>query len=307
MSDVILVSCDLIEELKIDTETALLKEALAKRGIRTKLVTWEDNSVKWGETTLAINRVVSSYVFNPEKFIEWSKKVEKNTILWNSSQVIEWNIHKKYLIELFDSGIPVPELHFIPKNTSKNIAEILDEFPFDDFVLKPCVCNGSIGLRRFQPDSTELESHFRNLIKNGYQQDFEFTDRVFEYPPGDILIQRYVPEIKTHGEASLFYFGGGFSHAVLKKPKSGDFRAHTIWGAAVDHYIPSTKEIEVGLDSLNIVGHPIEFARIDMIPTKPVPLIIEVELIDPFFFFEFAAGTVDLYADHVQNFLRERQ
>ena len=199
MSDVYLVSCDLIEELKLDTETALLKEALGKRGIITKLVTWEDNSVKWGETTLAINRVVASYMFDPEKFIEWSRNVEQNTTLWNSSKVIEWNIHKQYLIELSDSGVPVPDLHLIPKNTSKKMADILDEFPFDDFVLKPCVSNGSIGLRRFQPDSIELESHFRNLTVNGYKHLWEFTDRVFECPPVDILIQRYVPEIKTHG------------------------------------------------------------------------------------------------------------
>ena len=303
MNDVFLVSCDIIEELKLDTETVLLEKALEKRGIQTRLVTWENGSVSWSETPLAINRVVSSYMLNPDQFIEWSKKVEKHTTLWNSSPVIEWNIHKKYLIELSKSEIPVPETLHIPKTTQKTITEILDDFPFNDFVLKPCVCNGSIGLKRFNKDSPDLESHFDNLIKHGYYQDFEFTDQIFEYPPGDILIQRYVPEIKTHGEASLFYFGGEFSHAVLKKPKDGDFRAHTIWGAAADHYAPSENEINVGLESLAVVGHPIEFARIDMIPTIPDPMIIEVELLDPFFFFEFAEGTVELYADHIQNHL----
>lgn len=303
MSDVLLVSCDLIEELKLDTETVLLEKVLEKRGIQTRLVTWENQSIQWNEAPLAINRVVSSYMFNPDKFVDWSKKVEKHTTLWNSSPVIEWNIHKKYLLKLIDSGIPVPETKYIPQTTQETISEILDEFPFNDFVLKPCICNGSIGLKRFQKDSADLETHYNNLITHGYKQDFEFTDDIFEYSPGDILIQRYVPEIKTHGEASLFYFGGEFSHAVLKKPKPGDFRAHTIWGAAADHYTPREKEIDVGLNSLEVVGHPIEFARIDLIPIRPVPLIIEVELLDPFFFFEFVKGTVELYADHIESFL----
>lgn len=301
MSDVFLVSCDFIEDLEIDTETGLLRNALEERGITTRLVTWEDEAINWEEPSLAINRIVTTYMFHPEQFLEWAKKVEKTTPLWNPSPAQEWNLHKKYLLELDEHGVNVPETILIEQNTTKSIDEILSLFDWDNVILKSSIGEGSAGLRRFKRDSPDFEPHFRKLNRDGYQQVYEFMDRVFEYPARDTIIQRYIPEIETVGEASLFYLGGEFSHAVLKVPKSGDFKAHSIWGADVNHYAPSEKEVQVGFDSLEIVGHPVEFARIDMIPSKPEPYIIEVELIDPFFFFEFAAGTVDLYADHIKQ------
>ena len=41
---------------------------------------------------------------------------------------------------------------------------------------------------------------------------------------GDVMIQQLVPEIRTHGEISLMFFGGVFSHAVSKRPQAGEFR-----------------------------------------------------------------------------------
>lgn len=304
MVDVFFVSCDLIEELGIDTETSILREALNKRGIQSALVTWEDESVEWDEAPLAINRIVTTYQWHPEEFLIWAKKVERITPLWNSSPVLKWNIHKKYLLELQQHGISVPETLMIEQNMERKIEEILEEVPWDEVVLKPGIGEGSAGLRRFKKDSHGLAEHFWNLNRDGYEQVFDFSEQAFEYPARDTLIQRYVPEIETRGEASLFYFGEEYSHAVLKKPKSGDFRAHSVWGAEVAHYDPGDREIQVGFDSLGVVGDSVEFARIDLIPSRPEPTIIEVELLDPYFFFEFVPGTVDLYANHIEDNLK---
>ena len=131
MVDVFLVSCDFIEELGIDTETSILREALEKRGINTSLVTWEDESADWEEASLAINRIVTTYMFHPEEFLDWAKKVEKTTPLWNPYPVLEWNIHKKYLLELQKQGIPVPETILIEQNTDRTKEEILEAVPWD--------------------------------------------------------------------------------------------------------------------------------------------------------------------------------
>jgi glutathione synthase/RimK-type ligase-like ATP-grasp enzyme len=170
--------------------------------------------------------------------------------------------------------------------------------------MKTCICEGSAGLKRFNKDSPDMDSHFRNLNKNGFQQVFD-SFGTFDYLPGDTLVQEYVPEIVENGEVSLFYFGGKFSHAVSKKPKPGDFRAHSIWGAEVSVCKPSEEEITVGLDCLEVVGHPIEYARIDYIPTSTGPKIIEVELIDPAFFFDHVPETIKSFANHVENFLNQ--
>ena len=112
-----------------------------------------------------------------------------------------------------------------------------------------------------------------------------------------------VPEIKENGEVSLFYLEDRFSHAVSKKPRPGDFRAHSIWGAEVTLYKPSKNEIDVGIRCLEVVGHPVQFARIDYIPTNTGPKIVEVELIDPAFFFDHVPETIKSFADHIENYL----
>ena len=260
----------------------------------------EEETIQWDKHPLAINRVVSNYTENPELFLTWAKKVEKTTILWNPSPVLEWNWHKGYLLELQKKGIPTPKTIMIEKDTQKPIDDILSDSPWDELIFKPCIGAGSTGIRKVNRNSSDIEQVFRSINRDGFKQSYEFTNDVYDNPPRDTLIQRYIPEIKSVGEASMFYFGGEYSHAVIKKPKAEDFRAHSIWGAEVDHYSPSERVIQVGFDALEVVGSPVEFARIDLIPLESSPYIIEVELIDPFFFFEFAAGTVDLYANHIK-------
>ena len=300
LKKVYLASC--IEVGDIDTESIFIKEALKKRGIESSIENWDDSSIDWRDATLVISRTTSSYIFKPEKFIEWAKTVEETSTLWNPSPVIEWNYHKRYLMELQEQGIPMPETLLIPQDTEQSMNEILETIPWDDFIIKPCISAGSAGLKRFSKDSSDLETHFMNLNKHGFHQVFSFGE--FDYSPCDTLVQPYLHEITENGEISLIFFGGEYSHAVIKKPPVGDFRAHPVLGADVQRYSPSTREVEVAYRSLEVVGHPIEFARIDMIPTESNPMIIEIELIDPFLFFDHFPETAESYADHIEDFIK---
>ena len=55
---------------------------------------------------------------------------------------------------------------------------------------------------------------------------------------GDVVIQRLVPEIRSHGEISLMFFGGDFSHAVSKRPKAGEFRVQERLGGMITRTEP---------------------------------------------------------------------
>jgi hypothetical protein len=143
LTDVLLVSCELVEEHGIDEESELLINELGKRGITSRKVVWEDPTVNWGKTSLAINRITTTYMWKPEEYLQWTKKVEETTPLWNSSPVIEWGIHKKYLIELIEHDLPVPETILIPQNSKISKEELLDTIPWNDFVMKTCICEGS--------------------------------------------------------------------------------------------------------------------------------------------------------------------
>lgn len=288
---------------QLDSESVILMKDLEKKGIDSSLEDWDDPETKWGESSLAINRTTTNYVFDPRKYLEWARRVEEVTTLWNPSEVLKWNYHKRYILELQDAGVPVPETILIEQNADKPLNQMLEAVEWDEFVLKPCIGAGSMGLKRFTKDSPDLEHHFRNLNQKGYSQIFPFGE--VSYDPCDILIQPFLTEITEVGEASLIFFGGEFSHSVIKKPRTGDFRAHPLWGAEVQRYNASEEEREVGYGALDVVGYPTEYARIDMIMTRSGPLIIEVELIDPFLFFDHFPDTVDTFTHHIENFLKQ--
>jgi glutathione synthase/RimK-type ligase-like ATP-grasp enzyme len=69
-------------------------------------------------------------------------------------------------------------------------------------------------------------------------------------------------------------------------------------------YNASPEEIEVGQRALDVVGYPTEYARLDMIPGKDGPTVIEVELIDPMMFFDHQPETAEAYADHIENYFK---
>jgi glutathione synthase/RimK-type ligase-like ATP-grasp enzyme len=301
MKQVFLVSCYLLRDE--DRESIFLKEALEKRGIESSIVYWEDTQVDWPTADLSISRTTSSYLFNPDKFFKWANKVEETSTLWNPSIIMEWNHHKRYIMELQELGIPVPETILIPKNTDKPFENILNEIPWDDFVLKPCIGAGSIGLERFTRNSSNLKEHFMNLNRNGFYTIYPRLGRL-DFQPCDTLVQPYLQEIIQNGEASLIYYGGEFSHSVIKYVKTGDFRAHPGWGAEVLLYDALPEEVEVGHKVLDVVGYPTEYARLDMMPSKDGPMVIEVELIDPMMFFDHQPSTVESYADHIEKYLK---
>jgi len=50
----------------------------------------------------------SNYIFGKDKpFREWMKKVEETTPLWNTRQVMAWNLDKHYLKDLEAKGVPI--------------------------------------------------------------------------------------------------------------------------------------------------------------------------------------------------------
>ena len=66
--------------------------------------------------------------------------------------------------------------------------------------------------------------------------------------------------------------------------------------------MPSEDELKVG-DKVLSVMDPTDYARIDMVNTARGPLIIEVELIEPFLFFDMFSETAEVFADHIKNSL----
>jgi len=289
-----------LEYKATDNETIYLINALKTRGITSSVESWDDPKTDWNKPDLCIHRN-SPYLLEPTKFLEWAKKLEKTNPVWNSYKVTAWNLHKGYLIDLQNAGVPVPPTIMIKQNSDQPLQYYIEDVDWEEIILKPTITGGSLGLRRFKKGSLDAEEHFRKINKTGFTQSIP-NIREFNLSPTDTLVQEYQPEIVTAGEVSIIYFGGEYSHAVFKKVKSGDFRAHPVWGASVEPYKASRGEIDVADRALEVVGDFIHFARVDLLNTIYGPVIIELELIEPWLFFDHFPETVNSYADHIASF-----
>lgn len=283
--------------MKVDMDSAILVKALKRRGVESRSVAWDDPSVNWAESDLCIIKSASNYVLYSKSFIKWTKDVEEKTRLWNTSRLVEWNHDKHYLKDLESKGVPMPSSIFVEKESDERLSHILRGLGWSDIVIKPTISAGSFGLKRFKADSLEAERYLTELTKRGFSQ--KFLGDVWAFSPSDAIVQPFIPEI-VNGEVSLLYFGGRFSHAVIKKAIAGDFRSHPIWGASVEKHEPSVEELRVGETVLNAMD-PTEYARIDMVKTSKSPLIIEVELIEPFLFFDMFPETAEVFANHIMR------
>ena len=90
----------------------LLAEALRVRAVETHLAAWDDPTIEWDEIAACVLRSTWDYPERLSEFTRWMDAVSKKTLLLNNADLVRWNIHKRYLIDLDEAGIPVvPTLH----------------------------------------------------------------------------------------------------------------------------------------------------------------------------------------------------
>ena len=88
--------------------------------------------------------------------------------------------------------------------------------------------------------------------------------------------------ILSEGEYSLFYFGGAFSHAILKIPASGEFRSQEERGAEIRRVDPEPGLRLCGQRALEAVSPAPLYARIDLVRNADSDFeVMELELIEP--------------------------
>jgi glutathione synthase/RimK-type ligase-like ATP-grasp enzyme len=132
------------------------------------------------------------------------------------------------------------------------------EVPWDDAIVKPTIAGGSLGLRR----ATKGEP-----IEPGF------------------MAQPFLPDIVSAGELSLVFFDGELSHAIRKVPAEGDIRVQPEHGGRISAAAPSAEEVVVAERVLEAAGRDLLYARVDLVGDG---LLIELEAIEPRFFFEHA-------------------
>ncbi len=217
-----------------------------------------------------------------EEFKAWLSDLEKiKKPFINPIPVSRWNLDKKYLLELQKKGAPVPETQVVLKG--EHIKDIRVNAP--KLVIKPAVSLS--GHETYLVDATETEK-IKSLIQSISSER-------------DVLIQAYVPEIKIHGEISLIFIDGQFTHALRKSPAPDEFRVHLEYGGKNLTIDPSPELIKTAEDVIKLVETPLQFARVDLVETDHGAKLIELEIIDPMLFFGHSEKSISAFVQMVKT------
>ena len=182
--------------------------------------------------------------------------------LSNPADVLAWNSDKRYLIELAERGVAIPYTRCVDRVTREDLDQAFDETGAEELIVKPAVSGGAWKTWRVRR-----------------------SDAVDEAPGVAMLIQPYLPTIESEGETSLLYFGRRLSHAVNKRPPSGEFRVQEEFGGQYALVTPPPGALALAERTLAAVDAPLLYARIDMVPDADGRwLLMEAELIEPDFY-----------------------
>lgn len=185
----------------------------------------------------------------------------------NAVPVLRWNSDKAYLAELGAKGVAVVPTVEVDALDDASLTEAMSELATDEVVIKPAISGGADGTHRIAPGAPI---------------------------PADALgarrlVQPLMPGILTDGEYSLFFFAGKFSHAIVKRPASGDFRVQEQFGGRETTCEASDAAQALAAQALAAVPAPPVYARVDMVGDATGTLhIMELELIEPSLFLHHA-------------------
>lgn len=251
-------------------------------GWDVEFVSWRAQNVDWNAFDLVYICTPWDYQDDPDAYLEVLEKIEdSDALLVNSIETVRWNLDKNYLRELEAAGARIVPSRWHAAWSDDVIAEAVNEFGTNTVVVKPQV--GANADHAYVIDAAELAPHRDELAG------------VFANKP--FFVQPFIEAIRTEGEYSLFYFGGRYSHAILKIPKAGDFRSQEEHGADIlyskanDEMRAAAKKMLATLDPAPV------YARADYIrgPGDEF-LLMELEVNEPSLYFRVDPDSAKRFA-----------
>lgn len=185
----------------------------------------------------------------------------------NPVPVLRWNSDKAYLSELGAKGVAVVPTVEVAALDDAALEEARAALGAEEIVIKPAISGGADGTHRIAPGDT-------------IPADAQGQRR---------LVQPLMPGILAEGEYSLFFFAGKFSHAIVKRPASGDFRVQEQFGGRETPWDANEAAQALAAAALAAAPAPPVYARVDMVGDAAGRLhIMELELIEPSLFLHHA-------------------
>jgi glutathione synthase/RimK-type ligase-like ATP-grasp enzyme len=242
-------------------------QALASEGAEVVPLPWTARTDLTG-FDLVLPLVAWGYHLKYERWLSFLAEVESSGVpMINPPALLRWNSDKAYLAELGEKGVPTVPTLAVEQCCDADLEEARLRFDCDWLVIKPPISASATGTHRLGPmDDLPADSRRRPMI-----------------------IQPFIEEIARTGEFSLMLFNGEFSHCVVKRPKSGDFRVQPhLGGVTLPSQAPPGAE-RLARQALTAAPARATYARVDIVADGEGALrIMELELIEPALFLEHA-------------------
>jgi glutathione synthase/RimK-type ligase-like ATP-grasp enzyme len=273
----------------IQPDDAYLADCLQGLGVTPVSCVWTDPGVDWTAFDAVLIRTIWDYFKRYPEFLAWLGRLDRlgvRTI--NDSNLLRWNSDKRYLLDLAGGEVATIPTHVA---AADQIGSVLACLHGQHVVIMPTVSGGAWHTLRGVAGDAALDQAIATL-------------------PADLtyLVQPFVAEVASHGEWSLVFIAGRYSHAVLKQPARGDYRVQEEHGGSALPTEPppairaAAEHALAALAGLGHAGH--SYARVDGVPSQGEFLIMELELLEPSLYLAGCPAAAERLARHLADALR---
>ncbi|MBN6065615.1 glutathione synthetase [Aggregatibacter actinomycetemcomitans] len=252
-----------------------LQQQLNAIGIPTVFKPWQQAT----HSSYILPLCAWDYTVFYEDFIHWIRQYASHFI--NPAELMIWNSHKRYLCDLQQWGVKVIPTVICPANSSE-ILTALQSPKWQEYVIKP-----AIGQSGNLVTKLKAGEPLPDLIAYG----------------NEVVLQPFIPEVATHGETSLIFFNGNFSHAIRRQPPQNEWRANSQYKVDIIPETVTDSVIQTAKSVLPKLPKMPKYARVDGTIINGELLLNELELIEPALYLDRAEGATERFVEVLREFI----
>ncbi len=252
---------------ELTKDDRLVYKKLIYYGIDVEPIVWDSKDTAWNHFHAVFIRSCWDYHLKYDQFFSWLERLEReNVTVLNSPELLKWNSNKSYMLDLQEKGIDIVPTILVEQTQTKSLEELLQDNDWKEAVVKPAISSNALETWLTNPQTRQDDQkRFEEMLSKHNQ----------------ILIQKFVQEIKTKGEWSFVFFDKEFSHSVLKKPKESDFRVQEDFGGVTFGKRPPSFLLKEAEKVIEKIEGECLYARVDGIEVDKNLTLMELELIEP--------------------------
>lgn len=271
---------------EISESDRVAQRALEARGAVVEGRPWNVPGTEFGGFDAVVLRSNWEYHLDPDGFRAWLDGLERaGARVWNPPDLVRWNLSKRYLEALRAAGVPTVPTLFLeahaPAAGPDGLPAVMARHGWRRAVIKP---------------EFGASAHDTRLVTEASAHDAAAALEAGAVR-GPVLVQPFVEEIQTRGEWSLIFIDSTFTHGVLKRPATGEFRVQPRLGGTVRSGEPPDDVLATARAVVAALPRPALYARIDGVETRDGFQIMEVEVNEPGLFFTHAPHAAERLAD----------